>query len=102
MYSILGDAFFFDYSLVNNEEPKLIKREALKFFTEFFQLHFYMYRTVPVYSVQELWEDEKMELLLTHSSTSLFMRELEDGGCWEVARELQWNCQPRQVAGPDI
>jgi hypothetical protein len=48
--------------------------------------------------VQELWEDDRVELLLTHSSTSLFMRE-EEAGNWTIARELQWNCQPRQVGG---
>jgi hypothetical protein len=50
-----------------------------------------------VYHLKELWEDEKVELLVTHSSTSLFIRE-DEAGSWHVARELQWNCQPRQVS----
>ncbi|XP_023328571.1 GTPase-activating Rap/Ran-GAP domain-like protein 3 [Eurytemora carolleeae] len=46
--------------------------------------------------VQEIWEDEREELLVTHSCTSLFLRE-SGAGSWQVLREIQWNCQPNKV-----
>jgi len=44
----------------------------------------------------ELWEDDRMELLVTYSCTSLVL--VEEGGEWAASREIHWNCQP-QVAG---
>ena len=45
--------------------------------------------------IQEIWEDEREELLVTHSCTSLFLRE-SGAGSWQVLREIQWNCQPNK------
>ena len=46
-------------------------------------------------AAQELWEDDRMELLVTHSCTSVFLREVD--GIWQSSREIQWNCQPVSV-----
>ena len=59
---------------------------------------------------QELWEDDRMEVLLsytylsiylsiylevllTYSCTSLLLA--EEAGVWGVSREIHWNCQPQ-------
>ena len=44
---------------------------------------------------EELWEDESMELLVTHSCTSVFLREVD--GEWKPTRQIYWNCQPNSV-----
>jgi len=44
---------------------------------------------------QELWEDNRMELLVTHSCTSVFMHEVD--GLWQSNRKINWNCQPVSV-----
>lgn len=46
-------------------------------------------------AAHELWEDDRMELLVTYSCTSLVL--VEDAGEWASSREIQWNCQPQSI-----
>ena len=44
-----------------------------------------------------MWEDGRLELMLTHSCTTVFLHQDQVGGEWRATREIQWNCQPNTV-----
>ena len=45
---------------------------------------------------QELREEESLELVVSHSSTTLHLHQGQEGD-WRTYREIHWNCRPLSV-----
>ena len=77
-------------ALMGNRKGFELLNELSNEHQQFLSLH-----TGDIPAAQELWEDNIMELLVTHSCTSVFLQEVD--GAWQSSREISWNCQPVSV-----
>ena len=49
-------------------------------------------------------EEERLGLLLSHTCTTLYLHQTDQGGGWTTDRQINWNCHPLTIvpAGPYI